>query len=270
MSTYDGDPTTYPALITLPDDGDDYDVASVNAPLGGLADRAAALSHGRAVADATALKALTGMVDGVLRFVQGNGGASAQGFYRFRSGGIVIGESAPWVYEADDASGEWIWSSYEILGNLRANRILYRYGIGRGADPPSAVAFDSVTGTAWAALSYSGTPVSVGVVSMSTVVIAGDIVVAHAHVSATSDTSAEGYLGLRLTLDATPTIITGSAVAVPTHVAQRQHYTLVGHHTIAAPFASALSVALVARTATAGGTIYAFEGVSLALEVIRP
>jgi hypothetical protein len=40
---YDGDPTNFPTSLTLPDDGDQRDAASVNVPFEGLADRTAFL-----------------------------------------------------------------------------------------------------------------------------------------------------------------------------------------------------------------------------------
>lgn len=43
-STYAGNPATFPATVTIPDDGDARNAASVNVPLEGLADRTANLN----------------------------------------------------------------------------------------------------------------------------------------------------------------------------------------------------------------------------------
>jgi hypothetical protein len=52
--TYDGNDTNFPASLTLPDDGDPRDAASVNTPIEGLADRTATLGRYVRVTDAGA------------------------------------------------------------------------------------------------------------------------------------------------------------------------------------------------------------------------
>ncbi len=111
---------------TVPDDGDDLSAASAITPWQSLADNTRYLqqlteSSGvklvRSAASLAALKALTGMADKELCWVEG------LGLFFYDSGSAVTADDSM-VVQPDTGSGRWLHSAYEPL-NTRLVRSLY-------------------------------------------------------------------------------------------------------------------------------------------------
>lgn len=276
MSTYTPNPTRHTA-ITLPDDGDDYDAASVNVPLSAALDSTEYLAQKRlgVVPDVATLKAIAAPADGETRIL------ARQGLYRFVVGG-GSGVQEPFGYAADDASGNWLWGGQFGLDDQRGAclvvtdssteqllrpdvvpyRTVYGNGVGYGSDPPAGV-FQTIGGITWTQVAHGGAGLNISLGKLEV----GDIVEATAHVSACTG-GADAYLAMAV--NGTANLIPGTVTLVPAAIVSPtpSHYTLHGVYTVTS--AGAAGLGLYARSSVGGGTIQLWEGVSLSGKVIRP
>jgi hypothetical protein len=289
MSTYDGDPTTYPITATLPDDGDNYDAASVNVPLSTALDRTAWLSTRRLreVTSGAALQALTGTArqNGDIALIVESG--MPTGRYVYSATSTLVPGYGEGVIVPTDGVGRWISDMYSTHGMddqlsgfaliLGATEQLARPDVvpyrtltlqrkGFSADPPDTLfALGSTLSATWSAMLIGAQPMTLDLPDLDN----GDLVEVQAVVNADSAT-ADGYLALAYEDDSVIIRLDGAIINVPAAAAEVRCYSLCGVHTSAG--GTGVKVHLQGRVSTMVGTprLSIYNGVSLVAKVIRP
>lgn len=186
---YNGNPASFTAAITLPDDGDAKNASSVNTPLEGLADQVAYLKNVtdvvgvNAIRNGTAIQmvAITAPPDGTVFNVLGIG------MYTFKVGSIAANDSLL-VIPSTDATGKWIHAlgfgansnqGFVVVGAATApgGRIL------ASLVPNRLVALAFISSIPSAFTSSSSTPVDITGYGVSLTCVAGDVLLIDTSIS---------------------------------------------------------------------------------------
>jgi len=105
------DPTMNPAGITLPDDGDNKDAASVNVALAALEDMIGSRGVRIRFTNNAAMRAsTTALEDGDLVFT------NQSGFYRYNLAGTIFGEDTDWIIDAAGlGAGQYVQEDWGMV-----------------------------------------------------------------------------------------------------------------------------------------------------------
>jgi hypothetical protein len=278
---------TIAGMFQVPDDGDDYDAASVNVPFEWLAYR-----RSRQVASIAELKAIAeaDRADGdVVTVVSGGVALGAYTFSTtFASTPLVLGftetpdvgagtwvSNLYWTHGLDDQLSGFAAIDTATIKLARPDVVPYRLaGIGtfcESADPPAAAQRGAVTNMIlWHPFNHVPTAGFVSVVLPE--VFVGDLI----EVSATFRALAEvedGSVGVRFEIGGNDWIVDGAMTMVPSAAAAAAQYTITGVHTVTMDSGILpVSATLVGKFVVGGATtvIRIYDAISLIAKVIRP